>query len=46
MMPDDEVLAYYCDAGKIASAILEKGASMITEGTRVIDVVEYDRADG
>jgi len=41
MMPDDEVLAYYCDAGKIASAILEKGASMITEGTRVIDVVEY-----
>ena len=40
MMPDDEVLAYYCDAGRIASAILEKGASMITEGTRVVDVVE------
>ena len=40
MMPDDEVLAYYCDAGRIASAILEKGASMITEGTMVVDVVE------
>jgi methionyl aminopeptidase len=40
MMPDDDVLAYYCDAGKIASAVLKKGASMIREGNPVINVVE------
>jgi len=40
MMPDDDVLACYCDAGKIASAVLKKGASMIREGNPVINVVE------
>jgi len=40
MMPDDDVLAYYCDAGKIASAVLKSGASMIREGNPVINVVE------
>jgi methionyl aminopeptidase len=39
MIPDD-VLSYYCDAGKIASAVLKKGASMIREGAPVIDVVD------
>ncbi|MDD1706084.1 MAG: type II methionyl aminopeptidase [Methanoregulaceae archaeon] len=39
-MPDDEVLAYYRDAGKIASKVLKKGASLIRAGSRVLDVVE------
>jgi methionyl aminopeptidase len=41
MMPDNEVLAYYCDAGRIASAVIEKGACLIREGDRVRDVIEY-----
>jgi methionyl aminopeptidase len=41
MMPDDEVLEFYCDAGKIASAVLEQGACLIREGTRALDVVEF-----
>jgi len=40
MIPDDEVLAYYRDAGKIAANVLEKGAVLIREGDRVLDVVE------
>jgi methionyl aminopeptidase len=41
MMPDDEVLAYYCEAGKLAAAVLKKGAALIRNGNRVVDVVEY-----
>lgn len=40
MMPDDDVLAYYCDAGKIASSVMKRGTSMIREGNPVINVVE------
>jgi methionyl aminopeptidase len=40
MMPDDEALAYYRDAGRIAASVLEKGAVLIREGDRVLDVVE------
>ncbi len=41
MMPDDEVLALYCEAGKLAAALLKKGAALIRTGNRVVDVVEY-----
>ena len=40
MMPDEDALSYYCDAGKIASAVLEKGSSLIKIGNQVLEIVE------
>ncbi|MDD1710244.1 MAG: type II methionyl aminopeptidase [Methanoregulaceae archaeon] len=39
-MPDEDALSYYCDAGKIASAVLEKGSSLIKIGNQVLEIVE------
>jgi len=40
MIPDENSLSCYCEAGKIASVILKKGSSLIEIGNRVLETVE------
>ncbi|HNO08116.1 MAG TPA: type II methionyl aminopeptidase [Methanoregulaceae archaeon] len=40
MIPDDDSLFCYSEAGKIASVILKKGSSLIEIGNRVLEIVE------